>query len=148
MQPLYQQSHNHCFLIWLGWKIQTKQFCRIGPGPSHSRPLRLEKAQIKRNNKKEKINVEEGELNIFCAILSLDENCELLHILSCRTVVKILWKVITLSLSLSLYLSLVTKPIQRKKCEWKWCVYVLPWSSLEVGDEGCIGPSRKLLCLC
>ena len=23
-----------------------------------------------------------------------------------------------------------------------------PWSSLVVGDEGCIGPSRKLLCLC
>ena len=22
------------------------------------------------------------------------------------------------------------------------------WSSLEVGDDGCIGPSRKLLCLC
>ena len=25
---------------------------------------------------------------------------------------------------------------------------VKPWSSLAVGDEGCIGPSRKLLCLC
>ena len=23
----------------------------------------------------------------------------------------------------------------------------VPWSSLVVGDEGCIGPSRKLLCV-
>ena len=26
-------------------------------------------------------------------------------------------------------------------------LFVLPWSSVVVGDEGCIGPSRKLLCI-
>ena len=30
----------------------------------------------------------------------------------------------------------------------QWVFSVGAWSSLVIGDEGCIGPSRKLLCLC
>ena len=33
-------------------------------------------------------------------------------------------------------------------CVWRLWFVVTAWSSLVVGDEGCIGTSRKVFCLC
>ena len=53
------------------------------------------------------------------------------------------------SSSLSLFLSFFLA-FSRCICPFSpmFCAYSRSWRSLVVGGEGCIGPSRKLLCLC